>query len=220
MLPLRVPMLLFAGKACPAFPWPWSVCDWIPGEAADAVGLQSVADAPRQLAGFLEALRRIGAEGAPMPGQHNAWRGEALIERDLVVRKSLVQIADLIDLPQALTIWDAALAARPAAAPGWLHGDLLPGNLLLQDGRLAAIVDFGLLAVGDAACDLMAGWTLFGPPGRAQLFETLQPDVAALARGRGWALAFAAVALPYYRTRSHPLATVAAHTLEQLLRHG
>lgn len=85
-------------------------------------------------------------------------------------------------------MWDAAVAARWHGAPVWFHGDVAAGNLLVDEGRLAAVIDFGCSGVGDPACDLTIAWTLFSGESREAFRTALSVDAATWARGRGWAL--------------------------------
>lgn len=78
----------------------------------------------------------------------------------------------------------------------WIHGDLQPGSLLTQEGRLTAVIDFGGLGLGAPACDCMVGWTLFGPQARKVFRDALDVDDATWARGRGWVLSVGSIALP------------------------
>ena len=217
-LPLRIPAPLFLGRPCADFPWPWSVGSWIEGDAAELSSLAGSAQAAEQLGRFVKALQSQDARSGPPPGPHNSFRGEALIARDQAVRRNLDALADTFDRDLALAAWEAALHVGPhQGAPKWIQGDLLQSNLLLAHGELIAVIDFGLLGAGDPACDFMAGWTLFDAGARARFREAAAADEAAWSRGRGWALAFAAVAYPYYRTATHPLASVAARTLNEVI---
>jgi aminoglycoside phosphotransferase (APT) family kinase protein len=85
-------------------------------------------------------------------------------------------------------VWDAALAATWHGVPVWLHGDVTPGNLLMTDGKLSAVIDFGLSGVGDPACDLAIAWTFFEGESREAFRATLPLGAGAWARGRGWTL--------------------------------
>ena len=217
-LPLRVPTPVSAGSACDAFPWPWSICSWIEGLPAEPISLSGSIEAAVQLGLFVRALQNQEAGSGPPPGEHNSFRGEALLARDEFVRQNLAAIEDPSMRDSAHAVWREALNAEPYfEAPKWIHGDLLPSNLLVDQETLVAVIDFGLLAAGDPACDLMAGWTLFNADARDAFRATVGADEAAWSRGRGWALAFAAVAYPYYKPLGHPLATVAARTMREVL---
>jgi aminoglycoside phosphotransferase (APT) family kinase protein len=217
-LPLQVPIPVAAGTPCEAFPWPWSVSSWIEGFPAEPTSLSGSHETARRLGLFIRALQAQDALSGPPPGEHNSFRGEALVARDKSVRQNLESIADPGLRKLAHAVWQEALDAEVhVQAPKWLHGDLLPSNLLVARETLVAVIDFGLLAVGDPACDLMAGWTLFNADARATFRATVGADDAAWSRGRGWALAFAAVAYPYYMPLGHPLAAVADRTMREAL---
>ena len=138
--------------------------------------------------------------------------------RDQQTRDAISALADVIDTNEVTAAWDAALGV-PAwnGAPVWLHGDLHAGNLLVQHGRLSAVIDFGGLGVGDPACDVMAAWLLLSAENRAVFREMLQVDDATWARGRGWALSFGLIALPYYQTTNPVLAGIARHAINEVL---
>ncbi len=217
-LPLRVPEPIAAGAPSAAFPWPWSIFSWIDGTPAQASDLSGSNDAAVRVGQFVKALQEQDARSGPLPGAHNSFRGEALAARDKVVRRNLEALENPGMRDSALAVWAEALAAEPhLEAPKWLHGDLLPGNLLVSKGALVAVIDFGLLGVGDPACDLMAGWTLFDAEARDIFRVAAGHDESAWSRGRGWALAFCAVAYPYYRPLGHPLAAIAARTMREVL---
>ena len=105
------------------------------------------------------------------------------------------------------------------AAPGvWIHGDLLSGNVLVDGrGRLSAVIDFGCMVVGDPACDVMAAWTLFEAEGREAFRSAIEVDDATWARGRGWALSFALIALPYYMHTNPVFVRDARHVIREVL---
>ncbi len=157
-------------------------------------------EAARTLARFLSALQQIDATGGPPAGDHNV-RGQPLIERDAATREAIAALGGLIDGAMAVRAWEAALAAPDwSGAPVWFHGDLLPGNVLVEDGRLRAVIDWSGLAVGDPACDLMMAWGLFSGESRAAFQDALGVDEATWARARGHALSQALIFIPYYLT--------------------
>lgn len=107
---------------------------------------------------------------------------------DKDVQRALSELDGRLDLGPAPEIWAAALDAKWDGVDRWFHGDVAEGNLLLRDGRLAAVIDFGTCGVGDPACDLAVAWTLLTAEGRQAFRERLAVDDVTWARGRGWAL--------------------------------
>ena len=141
-----------------------------------------------ELARFLAKLQRLDATAGPAPGAHNFNRGGALSIYDEQTRQATAALTSEIDAARATEIWDQALATSWDRAPVWIHGDVAADNLLLEDGKLHAVIDFGCCAVGDPACDLVAAWTIFDS-GSANVFrQALQLDPATWQRARGWAL--------------------------------
>src|SRR5262245_54783052 len=175
------------------FPRPWSVRRWIDGERADVAPIADLGRFATDLAEFLAALHRIDAAGAPPPGAHNFHRGGALDVYDAEARAAIASLAGEIDARAATEIWDAALRAHWGGPPVWVHGDVSAANLLVANGRLGAVIDFGGCAVGDPACDLVIAWTFFPRDGRAAFRARVALDDATWARGRGWALWKAAI---------------------------
>jgi len=114
--------------------------------------------------------------------------------------------------------WEVALRApewqRP---PDWIHGDLDSRNLLVEQGRLSAVIDFGCLGVGDPACDVMVAWTLLSGTARVDFRTALSVDDATWARGRGWALSWALIALPYYLDTNPVIVRDARRTIAEVL---
>jgi aminoglycoside phosphotransferase (APT) family kinase protein len=140
------------------------------------------------LAGFLTALQQADASGGPPPGEHNFYRGGRLAVYDQETRDAIRALRGEIDSDAATYVWEAALAAHWDGQPVWVHGDVAPSNLLVLDGRLSAIIDFGCSAVGDPACDLTVTWTFFVGDSRRALHAGMPLDDGTWARARGWAL--------------------------------
>jgi aminoglycoside phosphotransferase (APT) family kinase protein len=187
-LPLPIPVPLAQGKPGVDFPHSWSIYQWLDGEPASA---DRIADPVRfavDLAGFLMALQSIDTTGAPRPGKHNWFRGGTLRTYDGQAQRALAALDGHIDVDLAREIWESALDARWDGVERWFHGDIAPGNLLLDDGELAAVIDFGTCGAGDPACDMAIAWTLLSVDGRRAFRERLSVDAATWARGRGWAL--------------------------------
>lgn len=219
-LPLAIPTPLAQGEPGAGYPFPWSVYRWLPGENATLDRLADPVQAAADLAGFSAALQGIDATGGPLPGSHNFGRGVPLAERDAATRACSAELDQLgmVDAEAATAAWDDALQA-PAwdGPPVWLHGDLQSGNLLAQDGRLNAVIDWGALGVGDPACDLQPAWNLFTGEARQVFRETLGIDDATWARGKGWALSIGLIALPYYHQTNPTLAGIARVAIEAVL---
>ncbi|GAA3955070.1 aminoglycoside phosphotransferase family protein [Actinoplanes auranticolor] len=187
-LPLPVPTPLARGGPGAGYPFPWSIYQWLDGEPAR---VERIADPVRfalDLAEFLAALRGIEAAGGPQPGLHNWFRGGTLRTYEQEVRRALATLDGRVDTGPARDIWASALDARWDGVDRWFHGDVAAGNLLLDGGQLAAVIDFGTCGVGDPACDLAVAWTLLSADGRQAFRKRLPVDEAMWARGRGWAL--------------------------------
>ena len=198
-LPLAVPVPLAEGMPAEGYPWVWSVYRWLDGVDATVEPIADLGRAASDLARFVAALQAIDPAGGPPPGAHNFFRGEPLAARDAAVRSSIAALRDAIDVDAVTAEWEAALRApewrRP---PVWIHGDLDARNVLVQGGRLSAVIDWGALGVGDPACDVMVAWKLLSVDTRGAFREALSIDDATWARGRGWALSQAVNALSYY----------------------
>lgn len=217
-LPLAVPVPLAVGAPGAGYPWRWSVYPWLDGENASLDRLADPHQAAADLAGFVAALQRIDASDGPPPGDHNSWRGVPLAARDEATRAAIAALRGALDTDALTAAWEAALATPAWAGRSvWLHGDLQAGNLLAQDGRLSAVIDFGCLGVGDPACDVMPAWTLFTAATRPAFRAALAVDDATWARGRGWALSFGLIALPYYWDTNPGLAAIARHAIAEAL---
>jgi aminoglycoside phosphotransferase (APT) family kinase protein len=133
-------------------------------------------------------LRSVDASGGPAPGRHNFFRGGPLSTYADETLRAIDALRSVIDADAALACWQDAVAAEWDGVPVWFHGDVSVGNLLVRDGRLSAVIDFGSSGVGDPACDVVIAWTLFSGASRAAFREALAADRGTWARGRGWAL--------------------------------
>jgi aminoglycoside phosphotransferase (APT) family kinase protein len=187
-LPLPIPRPLARGAPDLGYPWPWSVYEWIDGECATGERIGDLRAFAVVLSDFLTALQRSDTADAPPPGTHNFWRGGALAVYDEETRNAIAALGDRVDRSTTRRVWDAALASAWRGKPVWVHGDVATGNLLVRDGRLAAVIDFGCSAVGDPACDTVIAWTFLSGASRRAFRSTLGIDDATWARGRGWAL--------------------------------
>ena len=186
-LPLPVPSVRGIGEPSERFGAPWSVYDWLPGESASTAAPQDIRRFAADLASFLVALRAVDGADGPEPGRHSAFRGGPIAHWDPEMRH-LIRRVDGRERDLASGIWRDALAARFRGPAQWFHGDVSANNLLVRDGALAAVIDFGCAGVGDPACDTVIAWTFFTGSSRALFRRELDLDETAWARGRGWAL--------------------------------
>jgi aminoglycoside phosphotransferase (APT) family kinase protein len=214
-LPVALPVPLAVGEPGHGYPFPWAVVPWIPGTTPDE-GTDRVALA-RDLAGFVRALHAVDAsDGPPKTGTS---RGTPLAGLDDGVRSTLaasVALADIAD--RVLAVWEEAVAA-PAydGPPVWIHGDLMTGNLLVQDGRLSAVIDWGGLGTGDPAPDLCPAYWLFDGAIRAEYVAAVGYDDATLRRARGWIIAPAVTGVDYYAETFPAMARTARASVEAVL---
>lgn len=213
LLPLAIPVPLAKGTPGEGYPWHWSVYRWLEGESATIERIADPCQAATELAQFIAALQRIDPTGGPTSG-----RGGPLALRDTPTRDAIAAMHGVIDTDVVTTVWEAALQAPEwDRAPVWFHGDLLPGNLLVERGRLSAVIDFGGLGVGDPACDLMIAWGLFSGESREVFRAALAVDDATWARGRGHALSQALIFIPYYLDTNPIGVSNARRTIDEVL---
>ncbi|MDA0162987.1 aminoglycoside phosphotransferase family protein [Solirubrobacter ginsenosidimutans] len=213
LLPLAVPTPVWQGRAGDAYPFSWAIYAWIDGDPyAEALVDDpcAVADA---LADFVAALRRIEpVSGAPRGGRR------PLRELDAMTRDAIAAAARDVDATAATAAWERALEAPVwDGTPVWIHGDLLPPNLLVRDGGLAAAIDFGGAGVGDPATDVIPAWSVFGPAARTRYRAGLKVGDGTWERARGIALHQAAMIVPYYRESNSAFTAMAVRTIQQLL---
>lgn len=217
-LRLTIPTPLAFGMPTEGYPWRWSVYRWIKGENAIMGNIDNPYQAATELGHFVTALQRINPVGGPPPGDHNFGRGLPLAMRDAGVREAIANLHNIIDTDAATLAWEAALQTPVwDGPPVWIHGDLLAGNLLVDQGRLSAVIDFGGLGVGDPANDWMFAWNLLSVESREMLRAAYSVDDATWARGRGWALSVGLIALPYYQTSNPVFAGVARRLIDEVL---
>jgi aminoglycoside phosphotransferase (APT) family kinase protein len=196
-LPLPIPEPVATGRPGGGFPRPGSIYRWIEGDHATVDRIANLTAFAADLAGFLTALYAIDASGGPPPGPHNFFRGGPVGTYDAQSCGSIQRLADEIDPKAATEVWEAALATTWDRSPVWVHGDVGASNLLVAEGDLCAVIDFGCAAVGDPACDLVMAWTFFAGESTEAFRSHLPFDDATWARGRGWALWKALITLAH-----------------------
>lgn len=184
-VPLPIPVPVAQGKPSAEYPHAWSVYGWLEGRPAEDAVIDDLGRFAVDLGNFLLALQRVDPADGPLPGLHNWYRGGPLTRYQREVDRGLAVFGHP---GPAGVLWQSALDATWAGENVWFHGDIAVGNLLVRDGSLSAVIDFGTCGVGDPACDLAIAWTLFDAPSRAVFLETVGADEPMIARGRGWAL--------------------------------
>jgi aminoglycoside phosphotransferase (APT) family kinase protein len=217
-LPLPIPVPVGRGAPGLGYPYPWSVYRWIDGQPTTLADVEDLTQFAATLASFLVALHGVDATGGPAPGPHNFFRGGPLTTYAEETTRAVAALADEVDPTAVLAVWDDAVAATWRGDPVWFHGDIASGNLLLRDGRLAAVIDFGTSGVGDPACDVVIAWTLLSGASRQVYRESLAVDDATWSRGRGWALWKALITLDGSRRGDSEVAAQSRYVLAQVLR--
>jgi len=216
-LPLTIPTPLALGESACGYPFRWSVHTWLPGRSVDTAPID-LEDAAVDLAAFAMALRGVATTGAPP--RRFGRRGCPLAEADTTLRDAVRDLGDGIDADAVTRSWEESLAAAAWSRDDvWVHGDLLPGNLLAVDGRLSAVIDFGGLGVGDPSCDLQAGWAMLDHRARSRFRAAVNADDDMWLRGRGWAL-YQAISALAGGWPNPAIADRARHTLRAVLDHA
>lgn len=217
-LSVKVPTCVLLVEPSELFPFYWSVWEWIDADTAELKDCLNNASLYDDLFVLLKTLRSEEDKSIPLYGQHNAFRGQPLKERDLKVRAALHKIAHTIDGHRALKIWSDALVSECGISDlRLIHGDLHPHNLLIKEGALAAVIDWGLMGRGDPACDLMAAWTLLDHQHRINLKRDLVVSEPEWLRARGWALSFSVIILDFYGGKNKYLYDLGLHVMRELL---
>jgi len=216
-LPLPIPAPVHRGEPGCGFPYPWSVYRWIDGTPATLAAPADPAAFASALAAFLVALRRVEAAGGPPPGEHNFFRGGPLATYAADTLVAIDALGDAIPRDSALRAWEDALRTTWDRAPVWVHGDVSADNLLVREGRLAAVLDFGSSGVGDPACDTAIAWTFLSDAARARFRAGLDVDDGTWSRGRGWALWKALITLPEALDRGTPEADALRRQIAELV---
>jgi aminoglycoside phosphotransferase (APT) family kinase protein len=217
-LPLPIPAPVAKGEPGCGFPYPWSVYRWLDGELASKARIADRPGFAATLAGFLNALARVDATGGPGPGQHNFYRGGPLDTYEEEALEAMGALGNEVPGEAVKRVWDDAMTTSWGREPVWFHGDVATGNLLVRDGRLAAVLDFGTSGVGDPACDTVIAWTFFSGASRDRFRAELDVDSATWSRGRGWGLWKALITLVGHLERDAAQAAAATrHEIDEIL---
>jgi aminoglycoside phosphotransferase (APT) family kinase protein len=217
LVSLRVPEPVASGAPTSEHPCIWAVYRWLVGRPYAEGVVADERAAALALAAFLRELRVFDPAPGPPAGR------APLRALDSETRAAIRAARGAIDADAAQAAWTRALEA-PAwdGVPTWIHGDLMRPNLLVANGCVDAVIDFGGVGVGDPAVDLAAAWSVFGPPGRDAFRGALRDDRVleggAWERARGYALHQAALIVPYYASSNPAFAAEAVRIVEEVLR--
>lgn len=211
-LSLQVPEPVAQGQPAGPYPFRWAIYRWLAGETYVDALVDDEIEAARDLARFVTELRGIDPVGAPRGGRI------PLRELDGDTRQVIEAAREVIDADAALASWEHSVLAPPwDGRPVWIHGDLPRPNVLVDGGRINAVIDFGGAGVGDPASDVIAAWSVFGPAGRAEFRACLEVDDDTWHRARGIALHQAAMIIPYYPESNPGFVALAQRTLGEIL---
>jgi aminoglycoside phosphotransferase (APT) family kinase protein len=188
LLSLPIPAPIAQGEPSAEYPLPWSINRWIEGETVSHANILDLGAFAEDLATFLKELEAIDASHGIPAGVQNFHRGGNLSVYDTDTRTVIEKISGQYDQKLMTEIWELALETRYQSAPLWLHGDVAVGNLLVQEGRLCGVIDFGTMGVGDPSSDLVMAWNFFDDVSREIFLSCMNVDQDTVDRARGWAL--------------------------------
>ena len=213
-LPVHIPVPLWTGVPALGYPWHWSIIPWLPGEAADLA--PPLATEAARLGAFLKALHTPAPQQAPA----NPARGVPLQKRAPQVEERMrrLEIVSALITPEMWRMWRAALATPIDVEPTWIHGDLHPRNVLVEDGAFSGVIDWGDISTGDRATDLASIWMLFEDAQARRLAFSAYGEVsyATYMRAKGWAIGFGVTLLDAGLEDDPRHADVGAQTLRRI----
>lgn len=209
---LRIPKPLAQGKPTNLYPCPWVVYEWIEGLTYQDDLISDERQVANDLVNFILELRSVERLGAPRGGRR------PLVELDAATRIAIGSSRGVIDTEAVSAVWAYSLESPEwDGKPEWIHGDLLKSNLLVQGGRLCAVIDFGGVGIGDPAADVVPAWSVLDEVGRETFRQALGVDDDAWNRARGYALHQALLIIPYYPKTNPEFVTMARRTVEEIL---
>jgi aminoglycoside phosphotransferase (APT) family kinase protein len=211
-LSLNIPKPLARGKPTSWYPYPWAIYHWLEGTPYQDSLISDERQAAYDLANFILELRSIDIQGAPRGGRR------PLLELDAATRSAIESSRAVIDTEAVSAAWTRSLESPPwNGNPAWIHGDLLKSNLLVQEGCLCAVIDFGGVGIGDPAADVVPAWSVFNKVGRETFRQALDVDDDTWSRARGYALHQALMIIPYYPETNPEFVAMAKRTVEEIL---
>lgn len=213
-LPITTPQIIAIGQEAKEQNSRWIICNWIKGDNFNKNNIQDQKQAAIDLANFINELQKIDITNAP-----ESRRGKPLQNFDKKVRESIKSLDDCYDIKLLNNIWEKALDAEIwTKSPVWIHSDLHEGNVITHNGKISAIIDFGLAGIGDPACDIVPAWTLLQKEAQTTFRNHINADEETWKRGHGWALSFGVIAYSYYRKTKHPIAEISRKVIDEVIR--
>jgi aminoglycoside phosphotransferase (APT) family kinase protein len=214
-LSLSIPKPLYLGVPAEGYPCPWAVYEWLDGEPYQDKLVYDESQMARDLARFIKELRGVETHGAPRAGRRPLRELKELTSSAIAAKRGL------IDRDAVSAAWSCALETPVwDGEPVWIHTDLLKSNLLMRDGRLYGVLDFGSAGIGDPAFDVVPAWSVFTAEGRRVFREALDVDEATWFRAQGYALHQALLIIPYYVESNPGFMAMAQRTVGEVLGDG
>ena len=189
-LTTRISKPLKIGKPSDIYPFNFAIYDWIEGTSANHLQfsnkeLQMIA---KDLTVFLNELHCINNLNGPLPGKHNGWGGGELNLFDKDTKNQIGKLRNIINKTKSLDLWEQAKSSKWNKKPVWIHGDFYSGNFLIQNNKLTGVIDFGGIAKGDPAKDLVIAWTFLKNESREIFKNNMMYDSHTWIRAKGWVL--------------------------------
>jgi aminoglycoside phosphotransferase (APT) family kinase protein len=217
-LSLSVSTPIAKGNPSKEYPWSWSIYKWLEGDTLSHSNIDNLNHLAKDLGSFLKELQAIDASGGPLAGQHNFYRGSSLSIYNEESRNAIENNRDTFDDGLLREIWSLALDSEWESEPVWLHGDIATGNLLVKDGKLCAVIDFGIVGIGDPSCDAAIAWNFFDDTSREVFKNELNFDEGTWNRARGWALWKALITYDAYKNNDKVKAEEASNTIWTIIK--
>ncbi|MEG0367407.1 MAG: aminoglycoside phosphotransferase family protein [Coprobacillus sp.] len=211
-IPISSPLAKGEPETC--YPFPWSINCFIEGETVNHNNIDKQTLAC-ELDSFLKELQAIDITDAPVAGQHNFYRGGDLHVYDAQTQAALIELKDTLPIEKLNHIWQLALSTQWINRAVWIHGDIAPGNLLVRNNHLCGVIDFGIMGVGDPACDYAMAWTFFDSDTRKEFLKSLDDET--INRARGWALWKALIT---YNSQDKEVSNNARITIQSILEES
>ena len=218
-LSVDIPVPIKMGNPSHDYPFNFSIYKWLDGTSANFLKLNDKAleSIAIQLAKFLKELHGITGIDGPFPGKHNGWGGDHVSVYDEGARKQISELSEIIDEYKAMELWEQACKTKRNKTPAWIHGDFAFGNFLIKDGKLSGVIDFGGMAIGDPASDLVIAWTFLKGKSREIFKQTMDYDSKTWLRARGWVLWKATFDLCQIKNKNSAEALIQKRVIEEVL---